>query len=680
MAYDPQKARIAQQLIAQGLSPDQALAQAGVSASDFDFYAIDDVIGSPTRGAIVPAFSGPPARPNEIIVPAGSSIDDDEEDFFANATVTSQSTVVQQSNQVTGGGSTTRRVTPAVYEPNDQSRSLQTEADRLEIAKSARAAEIRAQGGSGADVIRDAEYRRLSQAQSDAELAASQAKTVVQAGTISVTRTPGPGGTESTQTPDSAYLTEGSAGVDPQVNVQQANRLSTGGELVQNRAPQSTAADPQANQGFVFDEFGELVPADSAEAQRIRAVSPDEFEIDGAGIGLTEEEIQEQDNPRNFEPDTVDFVFDEDGNLIPADSVAADEVRARVPEPPLNYSVTFEEGFDWVIVDDATGTFVETGFESAAQAEQRLDELVIEGTGASARTGGLPGDVLAAANEDAALQQATLDNARQQATIQSQRKQGNDTDWRVRLSLAPQSTYLYNAPDVAGQPGSGILAPLRRTNGVIFPYTPRITTSYQARYSNYDLTHSNYRGYFYQGSHVDDIQLEATFTAQDTAEAEYLLAVIHFFRAATKMFYGQDAQRGTPPPLVYLRGLGEFQYNLHPCVISQFNYNLPNDVDYIRARSKNTVSGDLLQRRQRDSVPTNIFTSAWQRLTAAGISKGAEPAPPPVPVLGTAESTYVPTKLDLSLILKPMQSREQVSRQFSLKQYANGDLLKGGFW
>ena len=286
----------------------------------------------------------------------------------------------------------------------------------------------------------------------------------------------------------------------------------------------------------------------------------------------------------------------------------------------------------------------------------------------------------AEASRAAARQQATLNNARQQATIQSQRKQDNDTDWRVRLSLAPQSNYLYNATDVSGQPGSGILAPLRRTNGVIFPYTPRITTLYEATYNDYNLTHSNYRGYFYQGSKVNDLQIEATFTAQDTAEAEYLLAVIHFFRSVTKMFYGQDAQRGTPPPLVYLSGYGDFQYNQHPCVVAQFNYNLPGDVDYIRARSKNTISTNLLQRRQRQSVPTNIFSSVWARLSAAGLRKGAQPAPPPVPSLGTADSTYVPTKLDISIILKPIQSREQVSRQFSLQQYANGDLLKGGFW
>jgi hypothetical protein len=286
----------------------------------------------------------------------------------------------------------------------------------------------------------------------------------------------------------------------------------------------------------------------------------------------------------------------------------------------------------------------------------------------------------AEASRAAARQAATLANARQQAAIQSQRKQNNDTDWRVRLSLAPQATYLYKATDRSGQPGAGILEPLARTNGVIFPYTPRITTVYEATYNEYNLTHSNYRGFFYQGSKVGDITIEATFTAQDTAEAEYLLAVIHFFRSVTKMFYGQDPIRGTPPPLVFLSGLGEFQYNQHPCVVAQFNYNLPQDIDYIRARSKNTIPPGLLQRRQRESVPTNIFTSVWARLSAAGLTRGAQPAPPPVPVLGTADSTYVPTKLDMTIILKPIQSREQVSRQFRLDQYANGDLLKGGFW
>ena len=42
--------------------------------------------------------------------------------------------------------------------------------------------------------------------------------------------------------------------------------------------------------------------------------------------------------------------------------------------------------------------------------------------------------------------------------------------------------------------------------------------------------------------------------------------------------------------------------------------------------------------------------------------------------------TYVPTKIELSFTLLPIQSRGQVSKQFSLENFANGNLIKGGFW
>jgi hypothetical protein len=275
---------------------------------------------------------------------------------------------------------------------------------------------------------------------------------------------------------------------------------------------------------------------------------------------------------------------------------------------------------------------------------------------------------------DGEREYATRALAQKQATLQAQRKQANDGDWRVKLRLAPSANYLYKAEE------PGILQPLAITDGVVFPYTPQINTNYQANYSTYDLTHSNYRGYFYQNSYVGEIAIQATFTAQDTYEANYLLAVIHFFRSVTKMFYGQDAERGAPPPLVYLQGLGQYQFNLAPCVVSQFTYNLPTDVDYIRAGSTNINGTDLQFRRDRQNLPTNPFSSAWQRLTTAGLSKGGLFSPPAPATLGTDRPTYVPTKIDLSLTLLPMQSREQVSKQFSLKQFANGDLLKGGFW
>lgn len=270
--------------------------------------------------------------------------------------------------------------------------------------------------------------------------------------------------------------------------------------------------------------------------------------------------------------------------------------------------------------------------------------------------------------------QALRDQARQQQTIAQQRRQINNGDWRVRLRLAPQSKYLYNAPN------PGILKPLQVTDGVIFPYTPTITTAYKATYSSYDLTHSNYRGYFYQNSYVEPIQLTCMFTAQSTNEANYLLAVIQFFRSATKMFYGQDAERGAPPPLTYLTGMGEYQFNEHPCVISQFNYTLPADVDYIRAGSPNQLGTNQISQRDRQSVSTGSLFGGLNRLAAALLTKGAIPNPPAPPSLGTNRPTYVPTKMEISLVLNPIQSRNQVSKQFSVKEFANGNLIKGGFW
>jgi hypothetical protein len=278
------------------------------------------------------------------------------------------------------------------------------------------------------------------------------------------------------------------------------------------------------------------------------------------------------------------------------------------------------------------------------------------------------------AQEQAIAESAARDRARQQQTIAQQRRQINNGDWRVRLRLAPQSKYLYNAPN------PGILQPLQVTDGVVFPYTPTITTAYKANYSNYDLTHSNYRGYFYQNSYVEPIQLTAMFTAQSTSEANYLLAVIQFFRSVTKMFYGQDAERGAPPPLTYLTGLGEYQFNEHPCVVSQFNYALPADVDYIRAGSPNQLGLNQVNQRDRQTVSTGSLFGGLNRLAAALLTKGAVPNPPAPPSLGTNRPTYVPTKIEITLTLLPIQSRNQISKQFSVKEFANGNLIKGGFW
>lgn len=392
----------------------------------------------------------------------------------------------------------------------------------------------------------------------------------------------------------------------------------------------SEAANAQLNQDL----------ADAAES------NPDLVEIP-APVDPEEDPVAANDG--FVETDPGFYTFAED---IP-ESEAEEQELVPIPEPDFS-------------VSDINTEPAPVSLSDAQQQAQDLENGANAGTG-TANT---------AATEAASITQGFVEQARQQQTIANQRRQVNNGDWRVRLRLAPSANYLYKAPN------PGIMQPLSITDGVLFPYLPTIDTAYKADYDPYTLTHSNYKGYFYKGSYADAVNLRCPFTAQSSGEANYLLAVITFFKSVTKMFYGQDAQRGSPPPLVFLSGLGEYQFNEHPCVVSQFNLNLPTDVDYIRAGSPNNVGVNLTNQRARQdvSIPGGGSLGRWAQLLAQGISKGAINNPPAPPTLGLNSPTYVPTKMEISITLLPIQSRSQVSKQFSVKEFANGNLIKGGFW
>jgi hypothetical protein len=299
------------------------------------------------------------------------------------------------------------------------------------------------------------------------------------------------------------------------------------------------------------------------------------------------------------------------------------------------------------------------------------------GGGAANRAAAQNPEAVAAATQ--AAQEAQL---KREAAVQAEFQSPASGDWRVRLRLAPNATYLYKDTDVA----TSILAPLAASNGVVFPYMPTIQTAYNANYDSTDLTHSNYRGQFYKSSYVSDIQITGVFTAQDTAEANYLLAVIHFFRSVTKMFYGaRDPLRGAPPPLVYLIGLGQYQFNNQPCVVKTFNYSMPNDCDYIRTKPNN-YNVNLGNRQTKTQTGGNPIAAVIDRLRNAGLKKGALPNVPAQTLLDLQSvnnidnSTYVPTKCEISITLMPIQTRNQQSKLFNMQDYASGKLLKGGFW
>lgn len=252
----------------------------------------------------------------------------------------------------------------------------------------------------------------------------------------------------------------------------------------------------------------------------------------------------------------------------------------------------------------------------------------------------------------------------------------NLDDWRVKLSLAPGAKYLYKADD------AGILEPLKATNGVIFPYTPQLSVSYAANYNATDLVHSNFKVFQYNNSSVDTVNIVCDFTAQDTKEARYLLAVIHFFKTATKMFFGGDSNpiAGTPPPLCFLRGMGEYQFSDHPLVITNFNYTLPNDVDYI-----NTVGSSRNSTVQQSSKTWISSRISGGRLPE-NIKPGGTRTAPKFEKLGAAPEerpTYVPSKITLNISCLPVVSRASMADDYSTEKYATGSIYRqsgGSFW
>lgn len=211
--------------------------------------------------------------------------------------------------------------------------------------------------------------------------------------------------------------------------------------------------------------------------------------------------------------------------------------------------------------------------------------------------------------------------------IASVAPRGGGSDRRVIIS-APSSSVVLKG---------GIVAPLKEIGGVLFPYTPTITMGHKANYDAPELIHTNYQMPTYRNSNVNDITIQGEFTANNSDEAKYVLAMMYFFRTATKMFYGQDSIAGTPPPMLFLDGHGSYVFPHVPIVISSFDYTLPNNVDYI------SIEG-----------------------TAADTAED-----------GNVYAAQIPTQMTVSVTAKIVHSRNRVSNNFGLEKFVSGQLVVG---
>lgn len=201
-------------------------------------------------------------------------------------------------------------------------------------------------------------------------------------------------------------------------------------------------------------------------------------------------------------------------------------------------------------------------------------------------------------------------------------------DWRVSLSI-PTGSY----------EKSRILAPLLATGKFIFPFTPQVSLSHQATYSALEPIHNNYAFSSYENSKLDKITIQGDFYCENSDDAKYWIASVHFLRSVTKMYFGEKSENaGAPPPVLKLNGYGDYVFNDVPVVVTNFQVEMPNDVDYI----------------------PSIFAGS---ILADG---GGE--------LDTSGVGYVPVKSVLSVTLMPVYSRTAV-REFNLQDFVKGNYV-----
>ena len=156
---------------------------------------------------------------------------------------------------------------------------------------------------------------------------------------------------------------------------------------------------------------------------------------------------------------------------------------------------------------------------------------------------------------------------------------------------------------------------------VLWPFTPTVTINYTAAYESVHTVQTNIATPAYSNSNVSDLSVSGEFVANTIADANYVYAVIHFLKSATKSFNmaEKDAtKRGSPPPILYFNYLGAGGFSSMPVVITSFNMTYPKEVDYVSTGFNNENS-----MIPAECTITVTLMPAYDRATMAGTVKNA---------------------------------------------------------
>jgi hypothetical protein len=216
-----------------------------------------------------------------------------------------------------------------------------------------------------------------------------------------------------------------------------------------------------------------------------------------------------------------------------------------------------------------------------------------------------------------------------------------EQDWRVRLSLPTQYRSMFGKNDLLG--------PLLDTNGLVFPTNPTVLVSQEANYNSLHPVHTNYPFWAYQNSQVGQITVTANFPVQNSLEARYWVACIHYLRSITKMNYGTGPGAGEPPPVVKFNGYGDYVFKNVPVVVTSFQFDMPQDVDYISCGFKEDAASN---------IPIHDMD---------GIGASGKPESGP--------SAWAPVTSLLTVSIVPQYSRRDVSN-FDFRKFVKGEYGK----
>lgn len=244
-----------------------------------------------------------------------------------------------------------------------------------------------------------------------------------------------------------------------------------------------------------------------------------------------------------------------------------------------------------------------------------------------------------------------------------------DEKKRARLSPAPGAMDYILGPDDP----SNLMQPLRRTRGLVFPFTPDVQFSRVANYSDYHFTHSNYKFHQFQNSSPGEIQITGEMAVQTNEEGRYLIAALRFLQASTMLEFGLNTPqvvRGTPPPVLRFNYMGAHIFNNVPVVVSVINFNFDRGTDYVKVTLPGGPSGATPNSRNTD------FRSILSSLAPAGFGNRASTTPYP----GIDEqTTYVPTKMIMFATLLVQPNPRDLRDNFNLGDFKKGALLGKGY-